>query len=260
MNYKEIGIIADNSALAQKAYKIFTSKYSLINIEQNPNAKIDLLIVLGGDGFMLHTLHNYLKLNVPFYGVNCGTLGFLLNEYNHDNLLERLNNARKTIIHPLKMIVKNQDNSLDHALAINEVSLFRDSVQAAKIRVDVDNVVRIIELISDGIMVATPAGSSAYNFSAGGRILPLGSKVLALTPISPFRPRRWAGALLPDNSKVEFTILESEKRPVNAVADYIEFKNIKSVEVYEDPLLSIELLFDPSHNLDDRLIKEQFSF
>jgi NAD+ kinase len=190
--------------------------------------------------------------------MNCGTVGFLMNNYSTERLIERIDDARSHIVPPLRMFDRNIHGKDYELLSINEVSLFRQSRQAAKIRISVDHVVRVPELTGDGVLVATPAGSTAYNSSAGGRVIPLGTNVIALTPLSPFRPRGWRGALLYHNSCVTLEILEPHKRPVSAVADFTEVRDVVSVAIHEQQKTSIKLLFDPEHNLDERIIKEQF--
>ena len=218
----------------------------------------DIVVALGGDGFMLQTLHAFLKSEKPIYGMNLGSLGFLLNDYRPDGLLERLAATEKAEIHPLRMIATTKTQQID-ALAFNEVSLLRETRQATKLRILVDGKVRIEELICDGALVATPAGSTAYNLSAHGPILPIDSALLALTPISAFRPRRWRGALLPRRSLVRFEVLETGKRPVSAVADALEVRKVISVDVAEDRSIGMIMLFDQGHNLDERILTEQFS-
>lgn len=218
----------------------------------------DIIIALGGDGYMLATLHRYLRRNVPIYGMNQGSVGFLLNPYQEDGLRERLARAETAILHPLRMIAHRDAGTDSEALAINEVSLLRQTRQAAKIRVSVDGKVRVEELVCDGIMLATPAGSTAYNLSAHGPILPLSAGVLALTPISAFRPRRWRGALLPRGAKVRFDVLEHFKRPVSATADATEVRDVVTVEIAEATDISLKLMFDAEHNLDERILSEQF--
>jgi NAD+ kinase len=218
----------------------------------------DVIIVIGGDGSMLHALHKYMHLNIPFYGINAGSIGFLMNSFHEKDFLMNLKNSKITNLYPLEMQVTNFDGGTSIALAINEVSIFRKSNQAAKFKIIVDGIERM-ELSADGALVSTPAGSSAYNLSAGGSIVPLTSKVLCLTPICPFRPRRWNGALLPVDAEIEFEILESEKRPVNAVADFYEFENVKSVKVRSTDKKIIKILHDCHHTFEDRVIKEQFS-
>lgn len=254
-----IACLADGSDKAQAAYKELAERYSLHDINRK-RSRPDVLVVLGGDGFMLQVLHKYMNRNIPIYGMNCGTVGFLLNSYNPDGLMERLTEARAATLHPLTMFARTAHGEQRHELAINEVSLFRESRQAAKIRVTVDHVARVEEMICDGVMVATPAGSTAYNFSVGGPIIPLSGNLLALTTMGTFRPRRWKGALLPRQSSVMFEILEPEKRPVSAVADFTEIRDVTSVSISEDTSVSLTLLFDPEHNLEERMMKEQFVF
>jgi NAD+ kinase len=217
------------------------------------------IVALGGDGFMLHVLHRFMGKNLPVYGINCGTIGFLMNAPTYtQTLAERLASAKPTKLHPLKMFVRTADGHQHEALAINEVSLFRQTRQAAKLRIVVDHVVRMDELVCDGVLVATPAGSTAYNLSADGPIIPIGAELLALTPISVFRPRRWGGALLPSKVSLHFDVLETEKRPVSAVADFTEIRNVSEVEVSQHPTHSLTILFDPDHNLEERILNEQF--
>ncbi len=218
----------------------------------------DVIVVLGGDGTMLETLHETIGLDKPVYGMNRGSVGFLLNPYREEDLPERLAASQAVIIHPLKMKACCQDGSEHEALAFNEVSLFRESRYAAKISITVDDTERMSELICDGILVSTPAGSTAYNLSAHGPIIPLSTDVLAMTPISPFRPRRWRGALLPYNSVIKMCVLDSKKRPVGAAADFIEIRDVTRVEVHESRSVSRTLLFDPDHSLEERILKEQF--
>ena len=232
----------------------------LIEIYGNSDAKdATTVVALGGDGFMLETLHRFLGRDVPVYGMNCGSVGFMMNDFSETNLLERLTRAQPALLHPLRMRAVTQDGSIEEALALNEVSLLRQLRQAAKIRITVDGRVRLDELICDGVLVATPAGSTAYNLSAHGPIVPLSANLLPLTPISAFRPRRWRGALLPSSANVLFEIHESEKRPVAAVADAYEVRNVLSVSVREDRSLQAQILFDPDQSLSERIIAEQFT-
>jgi len=217
------------------------------------------IVALGGDGCMLETQHRLLGRNLPVYGMNCGSVGFLMNEYREEGLPERLADAQAALLHPLRMRTTAADGSHEEALAINEVSLLRETRQAAKIRILIDGKERLRELICDGILVATPAGSTAYNLSAHGPIVPLGANLLPMTPISAFRPRRWRGALLPADAAVAFEILEGDKRPVAAVADYTEVREVRRVEVREDRSVALTLLFDPDHGLSERIIAEQFT-
>lgn len=222
-------------------------------------AEADVLVALGGDGFMLHTLHEYMALRKPVYGMNCGSVGFLMNDYDPENLLDRLNNARTAEINPLRMHTVDNSGDRQTRLAINEVALFRQRHQAAKIGIAVDGDVLMEELICDGIMAATPAGSTAYNLSANGPILPIHSRLMALTPISVFRPRRWRGALLPWETHLSFSVHEAEKRPVSATADHFEVRNVVEVAVEAASDITLSLLYDPGHGLEERLLREQFT-
>jgi NAD+ kinase len=218
----------------------------------------DIIVALGGDGFMLQTLHKFLGTGKPIYGMNLGSVGFLMNEYRTENLIGRLEAAERAMVHPLRMRAHSA-RGVTEALAFNEVSLLRETRQAAKLCILVDERVRIAELICDGVLVATPAGSTAYNLSAHGPILPIDAALLALTPISAFRPRRWRGALLPHRARVRFEILESAKRPVSAVADDFEVRDVSAVDVAEDRSIAMTMLYDAGHNLDERILSEQFS-
>lgn len=262
MKYKKIGIVADSSDMAQRALKRLAKKFSRLKIIEDAEKlkNIDVILAIGGDGFMLHTLHNHIKDGIPVYGMNKGTVGFLLNEYSEADLYERLDDARDTKIHPLKMVCTKQGGEIVEALAINEVSLLRTTGQAAKISIKIDGTTHLKEMACDGVLVSTPAGSSAYNYSNGGQILPINSNLLALTPISPFRPRRWSGAVLPNNIEIEFEVLKYWKRPVKAVADNLEVDNVIKVVVTEERKYTLHLLFDKGHSLEDRIIKEQFAF
>lgn len=253
---QKIACLADNSPKAQDAL----SNLGKIHDFCENAMDAEIIIALGGDGFMLHILHQFMGENIAIYGMNCGTVGFLLNSYSEYDLFAKLQAAIPTTIHPIRMRSLDNHGNQSEALAINEVSLLRETKQTAKIRVSVDGVVRIEELVCDGAMVSTPAGSSAYNFSVGGPIIPLGAEILALTPIAPFRPRRWKGALLPSKAMVKFEVLEAVKRPVSAVADFTEFRDIISVEVSAATDYTLTLLFDPDHSLEDRIIREQFLY
>lgn len=219
----------------------------------------DVVVALGGDGFMLETLHRYMARQVPIYGMNRGSVGFLMNSFSEADLVNRVRQAELVLLHPLRMTAETIDGSEKVALAINEVSLLRETRQAAKLRIMVDGVERIDELICDGAIVSTPAGSTAYNLSAHGPIIPLGAEILALTPISAFRPRRWRGALLPCTARVTIEIMEGAKRPVSAVADFTEIRDVRKVTVGEDRSIALSLLFDADQNLRERIIKEQFT-
>jgi len=254
MSYKTIYCLSDNTKKAHQAYLTLKKKYKLTDTVE----KADVILVLGGDGFMLHVLHKYMELGIPIYGMNRGTVGFLMNDYNNKNLTQRLNNAKPQILYPLKMDTRTVYGKKHKALAINEVSLLRETRQAASLEVSIDGKVRIPEMSCDGILVSTPAGSTAYNLSVHGPIIPLGSDILALTPISPFRPRRWRGALLAHNRVVRIKVLNPKKRPVSAVADFTEIRDVELVEISEDRTKKIQLLFDQDHSLEDRIISEQF--
>ncbi|MFZ4541453.1 MAG: NAD kinase [Rickettsiales bacterium] len=258
-NAPRIACLADDSPKAQAAYTELSKAYSFLDIA-GKRTKPDVIVALGGDGFMLQVLHKYMHRNIPVYGMNCGSVGFLLNSYHLMGLHERIANARRAALHPLVMYARTKDGKERQELAINEVSLFRESRQAAKLRVSIDHVVRVNDLVADGILVSTPAGSTAYNFSAGGPIIPLNGGLLSLTPIAPFRPRRWRGALLNHQSSITFEVLEADKRPVSAVADFTEVRDVVSVSVFEDRNITLSLLFDPEHNLEERITTEQFSF
>jgi NAD+ kinase len=260
MTKKKIAIIAaqDNHDAADKK-NILIKKYGFIDLSLNSKIDgIDLVIALGGDGTMLHLLHKYEKNPIPFYGVNCGTVGFLMNSYNEENLIATIENAQASHIHPLRMDAIDEEGVKHSHIAINEVSLLRQLSQAAKIGVAINGHERLKSLTSDGILVATSAGSTAYNLSLRGPIIPFGAKMLALTPISPFRPRNWRGAILPAESVIEFNVLDCKARPVSATADYTEVRNVKKVVVREDSSLKFTLLFDPNHSLEERIIREQF--
>ena len=254
MAFERIGFVASDAPEARQAADRLRQRYGDVEPEQ-----ADVVVALGGDGFMLETLHRFLGRGVPIYGMNRGTVGFLMNEYREDDLAERLAAAEATVLHPLMMLAESADGRKTEAVAINEVSLLRQTRLAAKIRISVDDTVRTPELICDGVLVATAAGSTAYNLSAHGPILPLGCDLMALTPISAFRPRRWRGAVLPARARVRFEILEPGARPVSAVADHTEVREVIDVRVSEQREIEIELLFDPEHNLEERILDEQFT-
>lgn len=254
-NFQNIAFVASDHHDAQDAAKRLIKRYGNALPE---NA--DAIIALGGDGLMLQTLHAHMDGHIPIYGMHRGSVGFLMNEYSEDNLPERLAAAKTSVIHPLRMKVRGQDGGVHNALAINEIALFRASYQAAKLRLYVDGKMRMEEMICDGVLVATPAGSTAYNHSAYGPIIPINAQLLALTPISPFRPRRWRGALLPNKAKVRVEVLEPEKRPVNAVADHTEYQTVYDVEVEEDETIDLHMMFDSEHALEERILAEQFRF
>jgi NAD+ kinase len=251
--FQTIAIIAGQTPEARDACSRLSALYG--NAEP---AQADVIVALGGDGLMLQTLHKFMKSGKPIYGMHRGTVGFLMNDYDADNLRERLTAAKQTIIHPLLMRTSDTGGEMQEFRAINEVSLFRQSAQAAHLRVLIDGQERMADLVSDGLLVATPAGSTAYNLSVQGPIIPINAPLLALTPISPFRPRRWRGALLPDKARITIDVLEADKRPVAAVADHDEVRSVRSVDISMDHAIAINLLFDPGHNLDDRILREQF--
>jgi NAD+ kinase len=253
MRFESIGFRASATPEAEAALLSLTGRYG-----QAGDDEADAIVALGGDGFMLETLRATIDSRVPIYGMNLGTVGFLLNEYELDGLQERLGRAIEVPLRPLRMRVTGRDGAVTLGLGINEVSLFRETRQAAKLCIEIDGVVRLPELVCDGVLVATPAGSTAYNLSAHGPILPVGSNLLALTPISAFRPRRWRGALLPSRTRFRFRVLGPVKRPVSAVADDTEIRDVVEVEVWEDRDITLRLLFDPEHNLEERILKEQF--
>jgi NAD+ kinase len=253
--FNKIAFVASETKEAERALKKLVKLYG-----DTPPGKADAIVALGGDGLMLQTMHRHLNSRTPIYGMNRGSVGFLLNDYRENGLKERLAKAEISVIHPLRMTAHDKNGTKHKALAINEVSLFRQIYQAAKLRIAVDGKVRMDELICDGILISTPAGSTAYNLSAHGPILPINAPLLALTPISPFRPRRWRGALLPNNAQVTIEVLEPDKRPVSAVADHIEFRDVVLVEVKEASEVDIFMMFDPGHTLAERILAEQFGF
>ena len=253
--HPRIAFVASPIAEAQDARARLAKRYG-----DTPPDEADIVVALGGDGLMLQTLHRFMTSGKPIYGMHRGTVGFLMNDFSEDRLPDRLAEAQTTQIHPLLMRAVDANGNRHEAHAINEVSLFRQKHQAARLRVLIDGKERLPELVADGLMVATPAGSTAYNLSAQGPIIPIRAPLLALTPISPFRPRRWRGALLPDSAKVVIEVLEAEKRPVAAVADHDEMRDVSSVEIGMDPTISIPMLFDPGHSLDERILREQFGY
>jgi NAD+ kinase len=254
MDFERICFLASDADEAQEALRSLRHRYGHV-----PAAEADVIVALGGDGFMLSTLHATMNLEAPVYGMNRGTVGFLMNEYQPDDLTQRLAAARRAVINPLRMTVYCNGGECTEALAINEVSLHRETRQAAKIRIVLDGEERMEELVCDGILVATPAGSTAYNLSAHGPILPIRARLMALTPISVFRPRRWRGALLPWEAKLGFEVLDHIKRPVSATADHVEIRDVRRVEVAAAPEIEINLLYDPGYGLEERLLREQFA-
>ncbi|MEL6684757.1 MAG: NAD kinase [Pseudomonadota bacterium] len=250
----KIAFVASPVPIAQTALRELAAKHGDV-----PQPQADVIVALGGDGFMLQTLHGTQGLDVPVYGMNRGTVGFLMNEFHADDLQARLDEAEEEVINPLAMTALTVDGTMHEALAINEVSLLRAGPQAAKLRITVDGRLRMEELVCDGALVATPAGSTAYNYSAHGPILPIGSDVLALTAMSAFRPRRWRGALLPKKAVVRFDVIDPGKRPVMADADGKSVRDVVSVEIRSEPTIAHRILFDPGHGLEERLIREQFA-
>lgn len=250
-----ISFVSSGTAEANAAMDRLRTRYGDVGA-----ASADVIVALGGDGLMLQTLHKVMARNLPVFGMNCGSVGFLMNDYADDGLIERLGSAKPTRIAPLSMHVTDVDGKAFDALALNEVSLFRTTYQAVKVEIVVDGRTQMPELICDGVLLSTPAGSTAYNLSAHGPILPIDSPLLALTPISPFRPRRWRGAILPNTAVVTFRARETEKRPVSAVADNVEFQSIAEVVVREDRSHQVTLLFDPGTGLEERVLSEQFRY
>jgi len=249
-----ITFVASDRPEAEAARQRLSERYGSV-----PAAEAEVIVALGGDGFMLETLHNNLQLRTPVYGMNRGSVGFLMNDYEEDGLLERLAGAGRAVIHPLQMDAWAETGQVHSGLAINEVSLLRQTRQSAKLRITIDGKVRLEELACDGCLVATAAGSTAYNLSAHGPIIPLDSRVLALTPISAFRPRRWRGALLPHQATVCFEILEADKRPVSATADNFEVRRVTRVDVRERRDIALTMLFDEGRSFEERVLAEQFA-
>jgi len=246
-------IAADDTSKAQAALAELSARYTTV-----PAAQAGCVVALGGDGFMLETLRSTLRRDIAVYGMNLGSVGFLMNEYDPEDLTDRLEAAQRVDIHPLMMQARTVDGRTVEAVAINDVSLLRETHQTAKLRILIDGVERLAELVCDGALVATPAGSTAYNLSAQGPIVPIGAQLLALTPISAFRPRRWRGALLPDTATVSIEILDPAKRPVSAAADSTEVRDVAKVIVRQADDMTLSLLFDPEHNLEERILREQF--
>ena len=253
MERGRIAFLANGTEVAERARDGLAGRYGNLAPEE-----AEVVVALGGDGFMLETLHATQHLAAPVYGMNCGTIGFLMNEYEPEGLTARLAEAVEEVINPLAMRAETVDGEVHHALAINEVSLLRGGPQAAKLRIHVDGRLRLEELVCDGALVCTPAGSTAYNYSAHGPILPIGADVLALTAMAAFRPRRWRGALLPKTAAVRIEVLQPSKRPVMAEADSQSVREVRSVEIRSEPGVSHRILFDPGHGLEERLIQEQF--
>lgn len=252
--FSRIGFVASSVPDAQEAMARLQTRYGPHSLDN-----CDVVVALGGDGLMLSVLHQFMNTGIPIYGMNRGSVGFLMNEYAEDNLITRLAEASPTCIHPLSMKARDTQGNIHQARALNEVSLLRQTYQAAKLRITVDDRVRLDELICDGALLSTPAGSTAYNLSAHGPILPITAAMLALTPISPFRPRRWRGAILPATAKVRFDVLESDKRPVAVAADAHETRSVLQVDIVENRQDRADMLFDPGHSLEERILNEQFS-
>ncbi len=249
-----IAFTASDRPEAQEARARLAKRYGDISV-----ADAEVIVALGGDGFILETFHDHMDSGLPVYGMNRGSVGFLMNDYNESGLVERIAAAERAVIHPLRMTAVDERGDIHEALAINEVSLLRQTRQVAKLRISIDGKLRLSELSCDGALVSTPAGSTAYNLSAHGPIIPLDARVLALTPISAFRPRRWRGALLAHTAKVTFEVLEAAKRPVSAVADNIEVRDVTEVHISEDREIGLTMLFDEGRSLEERVIAEQFS-
>jgi NAD+ kinase len=254
-SHDRIAFVASPVAEAQEARQRLAKRYG----DAAP-AEADVIVTLGGDGFMLQTLHKFMHAGKPIYGMHRGTVGFLMNEFQVEGLRERLAAAHVAVIHPLLMCARDADGDEAEFHAFNEVSLFRQTYQAAKLRILIDGEQRLAELVADGVLVATPAGSTAYNLSAQGPIIPISASLMAMTPISPFRPRRWRGALLPDGAHVRVEVLEPDKRPVAAVADHDEVRSVYAVDIKMDHGIAMQLLFDPGHSLDERILREQFGY
>lgn len=253
--FDRIAFVASPTPEAVAARAALARRYGEVEPQE-----ADVIVALGGDGLMLRTLHNFMTTGKPIYGMHRGTVGFLMNEFREDALKERIAAAETTLIHPLLMQAIDTSGQHHKARAINEVSLFRQIYQAARLQILIDGKERLAELVADGVMVATPAGSTAYNLSAQGPIIPIGAALLALTPISPFRPRRWKGALLPDTALVTINVLDAEARPVAAVADHDEVRSVRTVDIRMDHDVSMYMMFDPGHNLDERILREQFGY
>ncbi len=251
----KIAFVASRSETAYTSLKHLQEKYQANLVKPK---KADVIIALGGDGFMLHTLHRFIEKEKPVFGMRRGTVGFLMNRYSDEDLIARLEKSQVTQLHPLKMLATTTKGEHFEALAINEVSLLRQTRQSSRIGISINGQSKIEQLVGDGIMLATPAGSTAYNLSAHGPVLPLGANILALTPISPFRPRRWKGAIIPADAHLKFSVQDCAKRPVSATADNYEVRDVDCVEVFEDKSITLKLLFDPEHSLEDRIINEQF--
>jgi NAD+ kinase len=251
--FHKIAFVASPTPDARTAAAALMRRYDHVAPED-----ADVVVALGGDGLMLQVLHRFMDGVKPIYGMNRGTVGFLMNEFREDGLIERLERAERSVVHPLMMEARDTEGRLHESRAINEVYMLRQTHQTAKLKIAVDGHIRLPELIADGVLVATPAGSTAYNLSVGGPILPLHAQLLALTPISAFRPRRWSGALLPNYARIRIEVLDAAHRPVAAVADHTEFRRVCTVETWLDQATDLVLLHDPGHSLDERILREQF--
>jgi NAD+ kinase len=255
LRYERIAFVSSPNPEARKALAQLSKRYGNVAL-----GKADVVVALGGDGLMLQTLHKLMNTSTPIYGMHRGTVGFLMNDFVASGLRERLSASHTTVIHPLIMRARDNRGRIHVHHAINEVSLFRQTYQAARLAIFVDGKERQSQLIADGVMVATPAGSTAYNLSVQGPIIPINAPLLALTPISPFRPRRWHGALLPSSARVTIQVLDHVRRPVAAVADHDEVRSVREVDISMDPMISMQMLFDPGHSLDERIVREQFNY
>jgi NAD+ kinase len=253
--FKKVAFVASATPDAQAAIADLKKRHGGTDPEQ-----ADVIVALGGDGLMLQSLHRFMGTGTPIYGMNKGSVGFLMNEFQDEDLMQRLEAAHRSIVHPLLMTAVDVAGTTHTARAINEVSMLRQTYQAAKLKISVDHKVQMAELIADGVLIATPTGSTAYNLSVNGPILPLNASLLALTPISAFRPRRWHGALLPDHACITVEVLEPERRPVSAVADHTEFRDVAKVDVSMDRSIDLVMLHDPGHSLDERILREQFGY
>lgn len=254
-SYKKIHIIADANSTAQSAKRLIAKKY-----KNSPINDSDVLVVLGGDGFMLASLKKYQKYQLPFYGMNKGNRGFLLNKFDEKDLINKINKSKIAELHPLEMYARNKNGKVKTAIAVNEVSVFRETRQAAKLEIKIDNKIRMKEVTCDGVLVATPAGSTAYNLSVRGPVLDLESNLLAVTPISPFKPRGWRGATINNRSKVSIKNLDFKKRPVSVVADNVELRDVSNVSIYLNKNKTFKLLYDKKYGLKERNLAEQFKF
>lgn len=253
MTAPRIHFVASRVTPAEEAAAVMQKHYGQYDVDD-----AEVIVALGGDGFMLRTLHRVIHTDLPVFGMKIGNIGFLMNRFSEDDLVQRLADARSVSLNPLRMEVETESGATTSALAINEISLLRQTNQAAHIRILVNDSIKVEELVCDGVLLATAAGSTAYNFSVRGPILPLGTDALALTPISPFRPRRWSGAILPNSARVSFEVLDNYKRKVSATADAYEVRDVIRVDAFEDKSIELKLLFDPAHSLEERILNEQF--